>query len=69
MDLVPNVLVGEMNLALVTAPSEEERITGVRFARRLLYAVLPHFHRPLRSVTYVSGRSLKSVIYKPAKLT
>lgn len=45
MDLVRNVLVGEVNLALVTAPPEESRITAVPFARRPLYAILPHFHR------------------------
>ncbi len=45
MDLVRHVLVGEMNLALVTAPPEEDRITAVPFARRSLYAVLPHSHR------------------------
>jgi len=45
MDLVRNVLVGELNLALVTAPPEENRITAVPFARRSLYAVLPDSHR------------------------
>jgi DNA-binding transcriptional LysR family regulator len=45
MDLVRRVLVGELNLALVTAPPEERRITAVPFARRPLYAVLPDSHR------------------------
>lgn len=45
MDLVRDVLVGELNLALVTAPPEEDRITAVPFARRPLFAVLPDSHR------------------------
>lgn len=45
MDSVRGVLVGELNLALVTAPPEEIRITAVPFARRPLYAVLPDSHR------------------------
>jgi DNA-binding transcriptional LysR family regulator len=45
MELVRNVLVGELNLALVTAPPEERRLTAVPFARRPLYAVLPDSHR------------------------
>ena len=45
MDLVRSVLVGELNLALATAPPEESRITAVPFARRPLYAVLPDSHR------------------------
>jgi DNA-binding transcriptional LysR family regulator len=45
MDSVRGVLVGELNLALVTAPPEEIRITAVPFARRPLYAVLPNSHR------------------------
>ena len=45
MDLVRDVLVGEMNLALVTAPPEEGRITAVPFAQKPLCAVLPDSHR------------------------
>ncbi len=45
MDSVRGVLVGELNLALVTAPPEEIRITAVPFARRPLYAVLRDSHR------------------------
>jgi DNA-binding transcriptional LysR family regulator len=45
MDLVRSVLVGELNLALVTAPPEERQITAVPFARRPLYAVLLDSHR------------------------
>jgi len=45
MELVHHVLVGEMNLALVTAPPKERRIIAVPFARRPLYAVLPDSHR------------------------
>ena len=45
MDLVRGVLAGELDLALVTAPPEEIRITAVPFARRPLYAVLPDSHR------------------------
>ena len=45
MDLVRNVLAGEMNLALVTAPPKDARITAVPFARAPLYAALPETHR------------------------
>lgn len=45
MDLLRAVLVGELNLALVTAPPRENRITAVPFAQRPLYAVLPDSHR------------------------
>jgi DNA-binding transcriptional LysR family regulator len=48
MELVRDVLVGEMNLALVTAPTEERQLTAVPFARRPLYAVLPDSHRYAR---------------------
>jgi DNA-binding transcriptional LysR family regulator len=45
MELVRDVMVGETNLALVTAPPQNIRITAVPFARRPLYAVLPNSHR------------------------
>ena len=45
MDLVRNVLAGELNLALVTAPPKDARITAVPFVRAPLYAVLPETHR------------------------
>src|SRR5579864_7693871 len=41
MDLVRNVLMGELNLAPVTAPHEENRITAVPFVRRSQHPVLP----------------------------
>lgn len=55
MDLVRRVLVGELNLALVTAPPQEDRITAVSFARRPLYAVLPDSHRNARRKDLVLG--------------
>lgn len=45
MELVRDILVGELNLALVTVPQECNRITAIPFARRSLYAVLPKSHR------------------------
>jgi hypothetical protein len=45
MQLVRNILAGELNLALVTAPPKDARITAVPFARAPLYAVLPEPHR------------------------
>ncbi len=41
---VHSVLVGEVNLALVTAPPEDAQITAVPFAPAPLYAVLPEDH-------------------------
>ena len=37
-------MAGELNMALVTAPPEDSRITTVPFARTPLYAVLPQTH-------------------------
>jgi len=45
MESVHSVLVGEVNLALVTAPPQDAQITAVPFARAPLYAVLPETHR------------------------
>jgi Universal stress protein family len=41
MESVHSVLVGELNLALVTAPPQDAQITAVPFAPAQLYAVLP----------------------------
>ena len=41
---VHSVLVGEVNLALVTAPPQDAQITAVSFAPAPLYAVLPEDH-------------------------
>ena len=41
---VHSVLVGEVNLALVTAPPQDAQITAVAFAPAPLYAVLPENH-------------------------
>ena len=41
---VHSVLVGEVNLVLVTAPPEDAQITAVPFAPAPLYAVLPENH-------------------------
>jgi DNA-binding transcriptional LysR family regulator len=41
---VHSVLVGEVNLALVTAPPQDAQITAVPFAPAPLYAVLPENH-------------------------
>lgn len=43
-ELVRNVIGGELNLALVTAPPEDPQITAVPFAVASLYAVLPQSH-------------------------
>src|SRR6266446_1309094 len=45
---VHSVLVGEVNLALVTAPPEDTQITAVPFAPAPLYAVLPENHPAAR---------------------
>jgi DNA-binding transcriptional LysR family regulator len=44
MESVRSVLVGEVNLALVTAPPQDSRITAVPFAPAQLYAALPETH-------------------------
>ncbi len=45
MDLVRDLLVGAISLALVTAPPEESQITAVPFARAPLSAILHRSHR------------------------
>ena len=44
MESIHSVLVGEVNLALVTAPPQDSQITAVPFAPAPLYAVLPENH-------------------------
>jgi DNA-binding transcriptional LysR family regulator len=44
IELLRSVLAGELNLALVTAPPEDTKITAVPFALTPLYAVLPQTH-------------------------
>jgi len=44
MKLVRNVLIGELNLGLVTAPPEDSQITKVPFARSPLYVALQPSH-------------------------
>jgi DNA-binding transcriptional LysR family regulator len=44
MESVRSVLVGEVNLALVTAPPQDSRITAVSFAPAQLYVALPKTH-------------------------
>ena len=44
LQLVRDVLAGELSLALVTAPPENPQITTVPFARAPLYAALPRSH-------------------------
>jgi DNA-binding transcriptional LysR family regulator len=44
MESVHSVLVGEVNLAIVTAPPQDTQITAVPFAPAPLYAVLPENH-------------------------
>jgi DNA-binding transcriptional LysR family regulator len=43
-ELVRSVITGELNLALVTAPSLNTDITAVPFAQAPLYAALPENH-------------------------
>ena len=43
-ELVRSVMAGEMNLALVTAPLANSRITAVAFAQTPLYVALPQTH-------------------------
>jgi integrase len=44
LDLIRNVLAGELNFALVLSPPETSQITAVPFARTPLYAALPETH-------------------------
>ena len=44
MESVRSVLVGELDLALVTAPPQDAQITAVPFTRAPLYAALPETH-------------------------
>ena len=48
LDLVRDVIARDLNMALVTAPPEDTRITVVPFARAPLYAALPESHRCVR---------------------
>jgi DNA-binding transcriptional LysR family regulator len=48
MESIRSVLVGEVNLALVTAPPQETQITAVPFASAPLYAALPESHTAAR---------------------
>ena len=48
MDLVHDVLVGELDLALVIAPPEDPQLTAVEFARVPLHVALPETHRAAR---------------------
>jgi DNA-binding transcriptional LysR family regulator len=43
-ELVRSVMVGELNLALVTAPPDNSQITAATFAETQLYAALPQTH-------------------------
>ncbi len=44
MDSVRQLLAGELDIAFVTAPTENHEITAVEFARAPLYAALPESH-------------------------
>ena len=44
IELVRSVMAGELNLALVTAPPEDPKITAVPFAQAPLYVALPETH-------------------------
>jgi DNA-binding transcriptional LysR family regulator len=44
IESVRSVMAGELNLALVTAPPDDPKITAVPFALTALYAVLPTTH-------------------------
>ncbi len=48
MDAVRSVLVGEANLALVTAPPKDDQIAAVPFAGAPLYAAIPASHPAAR---------------------
>jgi DNA-binding transcriptional LysR family regulator len=43
-ELVRSIMAGDLNLALVTAPPDNPRITAAAFARTHLYAALPQTH-------------------------
>ena len=43
-ELVRSVMAGDLNLALVTAPPENSRITAAAFGKTRLYAALPQNH-------------------------
>ena len=45
MDLARGVISGELDLAIVTAPPNDPRITAAVFARIPLYVALPESHR------------------------
>ena len=53
MESVRSVLVGEVNLALVTAPPPDAQITAVPFAPAPLYAALPETHPAAQNETLV----------------
>jgi len=53
MESVRSVLVGEVNLALVTAPPPDTQITAVPFAPAPLYAALPETHAAAQKETLV----------------
>jgi DNA-binding transcriptional LysR family regulator len=53
MESVHSVLVGEVNLALVTAPPKDVQITAVPFAPAPLYAALPETHPAAHKVCLV----------------
>ncbi len=48
MDLARGVISGELDLAIVTAPPNDPRITAAVFARIPLYVALPESHRAAR---------------------
>lgn len=48
MDLARGVISGELDLAIVTAPPNDPKITAAMFARSPLYVVLPENHRAAR---------------------
>ncbi|HZQ20311.1 MAG TPA: LysR substrate-binding domain-containing protein [Terriglobales bacterium] len=58
IELAREVLRGELNIALVTAPPEDPQITKVPFARTSLYVALPRNHRAARK-EHVTIRDLK----------
>jgi DNA-binding transcriptional LysR family regulator len=48
MDLARGVISGELDLAIVTAPPNDPKITAATFARSPLYVALPENHRAAR---------------------
>lgn len=58
MELVPSVLSGELNLALVTGPPQDPQITSARFSTAPLYAVMLESHPSARKPA-VSLRDLR----------